>query len=52
MSEQRTPDETHQCGCDSSLGIDALRDLVAGGLGQWEASVALWGPVAAREVAV
>jgi hypothetical protein len=42
MSEQRTPDETHQCGCDD-VQADALRDLVAGGLGQWEASVRLWG---------
>jgi len=38
-----TPDETHGCGCDDTEA-DTLRDMVAGGMGQWEASRRLWGP--------
>jgi hypothetical protein len=43
------------CGCELHHGIDAdldrLRVLVAGGMGQWEASRMLWGPDAAEAVA-
>lgn len=48
MSADALPilDETHTCCCVGQFNdpqADTLRDLVTGGMGQWEASRQLWG---------
>lgn len=32
------------CGCGADKDVERLRDLMAGGMSQWEASVLIWSP--------
>ena len=50
MSADALPilDETHTCYCVGQFDdpqTETLRGLVAGGMGQWEASRMLWAPI-------
>lgn len=44
MSVSRNESTTHTCVCLEDPDLDTLRDLVARGVDQWEASRRLWGP--------